>query len=139
MLTKEVSQNYLNSTLISIHKLRVKALFEAIWSLTKNAKLTISSLGKHKEGNAYVKHKIKSIDRLIGNPILHRELQTIYKELFSCLLSSFSMVYLIVDWSGCCNSDFFMLRASVEHDGRSITIYNEIHPAKKVGNPAIQK
>ena len=57
MLTKEVSQNYLQRSLVSIHKLRIKALFEAVWSLTKNAKLTISSLGKLKDDPAYVSIK----------------------------------------------------------------------------------
>lgn len=134
MLTKEVSQKFLQSSLISIHKLRVNAIFEATWALTQNAKLTISSLGKHKAGKAYVKHKIKSIDRLVGNSNLHREINIIYKEFYLSLFASLPTISLIVDWSGCCNKDFFMLRASVEYNGRSITIYNEIHPSEKVGN-----
>lgn len=32
-----------------------------------------------------------------------------------------------------------MLRASMVHDGRSITIYNEIHPQEKVGNSIVHK
>jgi hypothetical protein len=31
-----------------------------------------------------------------------------------------------------------MLRASVVHDGRSVTIYNELHPVEKLGNTQVQ-
>lgn len=134
MLTKEVSQKYLNNALVSIHAKRAKSLFEACWSLTKQTDLTITSLGINKDGNAYDKHKIKSVDRLVGNSQLQAEIPIIYKEFFSPFISSASILYILVDWSGCCRSDVHMLRASVAFEGRSITIYNEIHPQKKLGN-----
>lgn len=134
MLTKEVSQNYFHNALSSIHATRAMSLFETCWSLTKQADLTITSLGCHKDGNAYVKHKIKSVDRLVGNPKLHAEISTIYKEFFQPFIACTSVLFIIVDWSGCCREDIHMLRASIVQDGRSVTIYNEIHPQKKLGN-----
>lgn len=139
MLTKEVSQKYLNDALISIHSKRANCLFETAWSLTKQANLTISSLGEKKDGNAYVKHKIKSVDRLVGNSKLHKEIPLIYKEFFQPLIASTPTLYILVDWSGCCRQDIHMLRASIVHNGRSITIYNEIHPQKKYGNREVQR
>jgi hypothetical protein len=139
MLTKEVSQKYFQSSLTSIHKKRANCLYETSWALTKSPHLTVTSLGKHKDGKAYVKHKIKSVDRLLSNPALHAELHTIYKEFFRPLLTCVPIIYLIVDWSGCCQKELHMLRASMVHDGRSITIYNEIHPQEKVGNNIVHK
>lgn len=139
MLTKEVSQKYFQKSLNSVHKTRANCLFETSWALAKSSELTVTSLGKHKDGKAYVKHKIKSVDRLLSNPSLHTELHTIYKEFFRPLLTCLPVIYLIVDWSGCCQKAFHMLRASIVHDGRSITIYNEIHPQEKVGNHVIHK
>jgi hypothetical protein len=139
MLTKEVSQKYFNNALVSIHAARAHSLFEACWSLTKQANLTISSLGRNKDGSAYVKHKIKSIDRLIGNPKLHAELPVVYKEFFQPFIACSSVLYILVDWSGCCREDIHMLRASIVHDGRSVTIYNEIHPQEKLGNRQVHK
>lgn len=139
MLTKEVSQKFFNDALTSIHAKRANSLFEASWSLINNGNLTISSLGAHKDGSAYVKHKIKSIDRLVGNSKLHEELPTIYKEFFKHIIACSPTLYILVDWSGCCGDDFHMLRASIMHNGRSITIYNEIHPQKKLGNHEVHK
>lgn len=138
MLTKEVSQKYMNNALNFIHAKRVLSLFETSWALTKEANLTISSLGNNKEGNAYVKHKIKSVDRLVGNATLHKELFLIYKHFFQCLMTYSSILYVLVDWSGCCGDEFYMLRASLVHNGRSLSIYNEIHPQKKLGNREVQ-
>ncbi len=58
MLAKEVCQNFLKKTLTIIHSKRVNALFEITRSLTNNAKLTLTSLGRPKEGAVQVKHKI---------------------------------------------------------------------------------
>ena len=139
MLTKEVSQKYLNDALVSIHATRMHSLFETCWSLTKQSDLTVSSLGRNKDGKTYVKHKIKSVDRLVGNAHLHAEIPTVYKEFFQPWIACLSTLYIIVDWSGCCRDDIHMLRASVVYNGRSVTIYNEIHPQKKLGNREIHK
>lgn len=139
MLTKEVSQNYFRNSLTSIHSTRANSLFEACWALTQQAELTISSLGQHKDGKAHVKNKIKSVDRLVGNPRLFAEIHTVYREFYYPFLVSLPCLSIIVDWSGCCCNDTHMLRASVVHDGRSITIYNEIHPQNMLGNPDVQR
>lgn len=140
MLTKEVSQNYFKNALfsLSIHDKRAESLFETAWALTQQADLSIASLGKNRAGKAFVKHKIKSVDRLVGNDHLYREIPFIYKNFYQPFLASLSTIYLIVDWSGCCRSDIHMLRASLVYSGRSITIYNEVHPIDKLGNTKIQ-
>src|SRR4051812_7481880 len=102
MLTKEVSQKYFNDALHSIHAKRAHSLFETSWALINEGNLTIASLGNHKDGNAYVKHKIKSVDRLVGNSILHKEVHIIYKEFFQPLIACYSVLHILVDWSGCC-------------------------------------
>lgn len=137
MLTKEVSQKYFNNALISIHATRANCLFETSWAVLNEAKLTVSSLGQHKNGSAKVKHKIKSVDRLLGNEKLHKEIPIIYKEFFEALLLCTQELFILVDWSGCCGRKLHMLRASIIHDGRSITIYNEIHTQKKLSNQAV--
>jgi hypothetical protein len=140
VLAKEVCLNFLKNSLKDlIHAKRLNALFETSWSLTKEASLTLTSLGRHKDGVAYVKHKIKSVDRLLGNKSLQAEIPLIYKELFKPMLQALTKIFILVDWSGCCRSDQHVLRASVVHSGRSITIYNEIHPQAVVGNASIHR
>lgn len=138
MFTKEVSQKYFNNALTSIHATRANCLFETSWALANEAKLTISSLGQNKSGNAHVKHKIKSVDRLVGNEKLYKEIPVVYKEFFAALILCTNELFILVDWSGCCGSETHMLRASIIHDGRSISIYNETHPEKKLGNRRVQ-
>lgn len=139
MLIRKVSQKYFNNALISIHTNRINSLFETVWALMNDAKLTLTSLGQHKNGSAGVKHKIKSVDRLLGNEKLHREIPAVYHKFFEAVVSCFQQLFIIVDWSGCCGDEWHMLRASVVHDGRSITIYNEIHPQNKLGNNEVHK
>ena len=139
MLTKEVSQKYFNDALTSVHATRARSLFETCWALTKQCDLTISSLGRHRDGEAYVKHKIKSVDRLIGNGNLYDEIGLIYKEFFQPFVACLPELYIIVDWSGCCRDDFHVLRASLVRNGRSVTIYNETHPQEKLGNREVHK
>lgn len=138
MFTTEVSQKYFNNALVSIHKARRKCLFETVQSLLNESKLTISSLGQNKSGIANVKHKIKSVDRLVGNAKLHKEIGLIYKEFFEPLIYCTQELYISVDWSGCCGNESYMLRASLNYDGRSISLYNEIHPKEKAGNRKVQ-
>lgn len=137
MLTKEVSQKFFNNALTSIHAKRANCLFETSWALLNNASLTVSSLGQNKNGSAHVKHKIKSVDRLLGNKKLHKEIPIIYKEFFETIVLCTQELFILVDWSGCCGNKLHMLRASIIYDGRSITIYNEIHPKKKVSNKVV--
>lgn len=138
MLTKEVSQKYFNDAL-SIHAKRANSLFETAWSLTDGARLTISSMGANKAGQANVKHKIKSVDRLVGNKTLQNEIPTIYKDFFESVIQCAPVLYILVDWSGCCRQDIHMLRASIVYTGRSLTIYNEVHPQSKYGNREVQR
>ena len=138
MLTKEVSQKYFNNALTSIHTTRRNCLFETAWALVNEGKLTISSLGQNKSGKAHVKHKIKSVDRLVGNNKLHKEISVIYKEFFKSIILCTQELFILVDWSGCCGDKSHMLRASIIHDGRSISIYNEVHPQKKLNNTCVQ-
>lgn len=138
MLTREVSQKYFNNALVSIHSKRANCLFETSLALLNNGRLSVSSLGQNKAGTANVKHKIKSVDRLLSNDKLHAEIPYIYKHFFAPVIMCQNIVRILIDWSGCCGDQWYMLRASVVHDGRSITIYNEIYPRKKVGQRKIQ-
>jgi len=139
MLAKPLCQNYFHKSLTSIHAKRANALFETSWSLTKDATLTVTNLGRHKEGAAYVKNKIKSVDRLFGNKKLQKELLLIYREFYEPILKNLPIFYIAVDWSGCCSSEHHMLRASLLYHGRGIPIYTEVHSQANVGNRIVHK
>ena len=53
----------------TLHNSRIKALLAAVETGLKGASLSLTALGRALSGPAYIKHKIKRMDRLIGNPL----------------------------------------------------------------------
>ncbi|MCX7115939.1 MAG: IS4 family transposase [Gammaproteobacteria bacterium] len=105
--------------------------------LSGKAVLSLSSLGRNLTGNALVKHKINMAWRFLCNKTIQKEQINIYKSLFQSITSELHQLVIAVDWSGCCSKKNHLLRASLLHKGRSITIYNEIHPEKNLANETV--
>ena len=57
----------------TVHKARKTSLAFAIEALCEGGKLSLTSLGRTATSKTTVKHKIKMIDRLLGNPQLAQE------------------------------------------------------------------
>lgn len=129
----------LAKSLPSIHKKRLNILSAAVFSLINNGRLTLTALGQNLCGTAKVKNKIKAIDRLLGNKHLFNDKFVIYQQLAKKLLQNTTKVSVILDYSGCCSKDYWVLRASLVGEGRSITLYQEVCPAKKYDNAKIKK
>lgn len=138
MSAKVVCQNFFNDAL-NIHRARANVLFDVAWGLVNGAKLTCTALGREIQRTTDEKHRIKAVDRLLNNQHLIKETPQIYKELTSRLLKSLPELFILVDWSGCSSSEYHMLRASIAYEGRSITLYNEIHPKAVMGNRQVHK
>ena len=49
-----------------------------VGALLRGGKLARTHLGRHCGGHAFVKHHIKAVDQLLGNPHLHRERDGVY-------------------------------------------------------------
>lgn len=120
-----------------IHKKRRKSLMTQVISLLNNAKLTLTSLGRHAKGPAKVKHKINMAWRFLKNPGIAKDSFTIYQSISASYLTTLTELNIAVDWSGCCSNEHFLLRASLLYDGRSIPIYNEVHPESKLEDEKI--
>lgn len=127
-----VLHNFVGKSLISagIRATKISAVIDMTNSLLNESNLTLTSIGRHLEGQANVKHKIKRVDRWLRNEGLYKHSKAIYKAVFHNLLSERKQLEILVDWSGCCNWTETMLRASLVYSGRSITIYQEVHSTK---------
>lgn len=135
----QLCQNYLARTPTSFHGSRKTTLISLVMSLLSEAQLTLTSLGRHLSGSAYVKHKIKRVDRFLGNPQVQRELSLMYTELaVRPLLRSLDRLVIAVDWSGCCSPAYHVLRASLLYQGRSIPLYNRVVPEKLHESETVQ-
>jgi hypothetical protein len=108
----------------------------AVEALLYRGELTVTSLGRSIRSRVAPKHNIKRIDRLLSNPILHREMDTWYRALAMSLASGVSRLIVLMDWTDigrCC-----ALVAAVPIAGRAIPIYGEVHPKSKYGNRRLQ-
>jgi hypothetical protein len=68
-----VLHQHLQKAVPSIHGTRLKALMAAVGSVLCGAQVSITSLGRGLSNTAFIKHKIKRMDRLIGNTRLYQE------------------------------------------------------------------
>lgn len=129
MPVRRVCQTFFHDALMPVHKYRQSALPDATVALINGASLTLTSIGRHLPGSAQVKNKIKRVDRLLGNPSLHRDIPLIFNNFTSLLTRQLSLCVIAVDWSGYPSQDYHVLRASLICDGRAIPLLSHIVPS----------
>ena len=139
MHTTKVLHNWLVNALPDIHTRRISSLVTAVESVARGATLSITSMGRYSHSNAFIKHRIKRMDRLVGNRFLFQERQRIYQMLSHWLLSGNKSPLILIDWSDLTRDQSqHVLRASTPVGGRSLTLYEEIHPRSKLANRLVQ-
>lgn len=91
--------NLLKKSLPSIHAIRLQALMAAVGAGLRGASISITALGRTLSGPAYIKYKIKRMDRLAGNRHLKTKRMALYATLTQWLLKSLPMPLILIDWS----------------------------------------
>jgi len=139
MHTVKVLHTLLRQSVPSIHATRLDSVIATVQSIVYGARATVTSLGRGLSGKAYDKHKIKRVDRLLSNSILYQERHAIYQALTRRLLQHVSEAIIAIDWSPlCADQQWHLLRAAIPVGGRSLTLYEEVHPQAKLGNRKVQ-
>lgn len=122
-----------------IHKKRLTALMDMVQACIQGKKLSVTGLGRSINNTVFEKHNIKRADRLIGNPALNQERGLIYRALAQWVLGEQRRPVILVDWSDLsADRHYHVLRASLPVGGRALTLYDEVHPNAKLGNPTVQ-
>ena len=99
-----------------MHRGRQVSLLAAVEGLLCGGTLTLTHLGRSLRGAAHAKHKIKRIDRLLGNGHLQRECRQVYAALARRLLRGVRRPVIVVDWSDCePGHEWLMLTAALAH------------------------
>lgn len=135
----QLLHNITKKSCVGIHSNRLNATFVAVDALVKGTKLSLAGLGRSIKTDTKVKNNIKRIDRLLGNIHLHAELESFYKIAADLIIGNTQQVAIIIDWSSLPSKDHALLRAAIPTQGRSFTIYEEVHPIKKQGNHVVHK
>ncbi len=117
------------------HRARLGALLRVVNALLSGGRLALTDLGRHRAGEAFVKHHIKAVDRLLGNHHVHAERQGVYRALARTLLQGLARP-VIVDWADCeLDRKLLILKAAVPIGGRAISVYEEVHPMRRYNSP----
>jgi hypothetical protein len=123
-----------------IHAKRLTSLLAAVDAVVSGSRLTLSDLGRGLPGPVAVKHNIKRIDRLLGNGSLHTEARKLYETLARDSLVGISLPLIVIDWSDLTpDRHWQLLRASVAIEGRSMTLYEEVHPQSRATSPRVHE
>jgi hypothetical protein len=129
----------LDPLLSCMHARRRRTLFEAVVSCVSGPRLTLTDIGRRFAGGTALRHAIKRADRLLGNGKLQREVVTCYKALCGVLAARIAEPLILIDWSDLKqDQSLHLLRASLAVGGRSLTLYEEVHPQQRLGNRAVQ-
>lgn len=118
----------LSARLPDIHAKRLTSLLAAVEAVVSGSRVTLSDLGRGLSGSVAVKHNIKRIDRLLGNGLLHTEVPKLYEALVRQCLAGIPMPLIVIDWSDLTpDRHWQVVRASVALEGRSMTLYEQVH------------
>lgn len=126
MPLSKLSHKLFSVALSNFNQARVKTLLDCVHGLIRGNELSLTSIGRHLPGKAKTKHKIKRVDRLLGNASVHDDLPALYRSVSRSLLKGLPNYVIAIDWSGCCRDDYQLLRASLLYDGRSLPLLNMV-------------
>lgn len=130
----------LGPCLTRMHTKRADALLGATTALLRGGRTSLSAIALHLRPHIAFKHRLKSVDRLLGNPALHRSREGLYRSLAHRWLNDVAQWLIVVDWSDVtADQRWQLLRASIVVEGRSVTLYEEVHPQKQLGSPRVHR
>lgn len=122
-----------------MHGRRRSALIAAVAAVLKGERVTLTDLGRNLQGTAYEKHKVKRVDRLLGNEWLHAERLEIYGAIAEAVSATMGWIAVVVDWTAGHAQSYLMLEAAVPMRGRAVAVYQEVHTVAKYKNARVQK
>lgn len=133
-------RTFLHKTLDSaIHIMRVEALSEVVEGLIHSKRLELTAMGRSLQSSIQERSGIQKVNRLLGNQNLLAECLLIYSRFAHCLIGIKQHPLIIVDWTKYPQSEDAVLRAAVAIEGRAVTVYEERHSVKRVGNHGVHK
>lgn len=140
MQTQAIVSRLLRCCVPLMHATRWQVLRDIAVSAVGGRALTLTALALGTSRATSVRHRVKCVDRLLGNSHLERERIDTYRALAHEWLSGLPQLLIVVDWSSLTDDlKWHWLRASVVVDGRSITLYEEVHARKHLAARAVHR
>jgi|SRR5512147_1568589 hypothetical protein len=133
-----VLQKILHSVTAHVDARNVRTLLLAVEALLAGRRLTLMELARYFPGAEHIGAPLKRLDRLLSNRAVQTVRAPCYQVALAWLLRSARPV-LVVDWSEL-KSDgrWHLLRAGVVCRGRTLTVYEEVHPETRKNSPKVE-
>lgn len=129
-----------------IHKTRVQALVPILTAIITSKQLRLTQLGRNLNTGAKERSDIRRVDRLLANTYYQTQSIDVYKAITQHVVANQGRPIILVDWTGLPNSNLTTeggqhsaIRASMIAEGRSITLYEEVHSKKKENTDAVHQ
>ncbi len=117
-----------------------RTLIEAAVTLSDCKHLSIAALGRNLNSRAMIKHSIKRIDRLFGNPNVQSSAIYYYRQIAKLVIKDVKRPAISIDWSGLTPcGEFHLLRASCPVKGRAMTVFEECYRESEYMKQRIHK
>lgn len=130
MSINELLHSELEEFCSDIHAKRLQALMDVATGLQHSKRFSITDIGRHLQSDSELKHRIKKVDRLLGNKHLYSELSEIYTGLSQYVFKYIAhdkTIPIVVDLCFLKDSqDIQMLSAEIATQGRTIPLYREV-------------
>lgn len=135
-----IVQKLIRSCCPHIHAARLTVVLAVVAAAVRSRRLTLTELGRALIGPAHVKHSIKRVDRLLGNCHLAGERFGLYQVLAHRVVGRLREPLIVIDWSDLTHDRRWqLLRAALPIGGRCLTLYEEVHPLTRLGNPRVHR
>jgi hypothetical protein len=140
MHAETIVKRMLTNCLSSLHEKQAEAVHAGVVAALEGGSLSLSRLAQRVPGEVALRHRVKRMDRLLGNDAIHGKRLEVYGRLAEDWLSGIGLLLVVVDWSDVtADQQWHVLRASVAVEGRSVTLYEEVHPRCHLGNRRVQQ
>lgn len=139
MHASRILRSCFSSVFDAMHAGRARRLLCAVDALVSGRCLTLTGVARSWLGATYVHAPLKALDRLLSNRHLQQELEALHSAIALQLLAGRPPV-LVVDWSDLKRDGrWCLLRAAIPVGGRTLTVYEEVHPSGAMNQPRVQK
>lgn len=123
-----------------MHAARYRALNDVAHAAVIGGMLSLTGLALCTARPIALRHRVKCVDRLLGNPHLHAQRLALYAAVAQQWLTGLPQLLIVVDWSSLtADMHWHWLRASVVVEGRSLTLYEEVHPRCHLASLAVHR
>lgn len=133
-----ILEQCLADVFLQMHRATVKVVLKAVHALSVGGWLTMTEMARHWPGAQRVAAPLKAVDRLLSSARLRGDRAQLYGGLTRWLIRQNRPV-IVMDWSDLkADGRFRLLRAGLAVQGRTLTLYEEVHPRARSGQVEVE-